>query len=98
MSTGIKYDQGKIRYDLVPPECIRELASILTFGAAKYGENSWQNLEDFDKRYYAALMRHLEAWRAGQPDDVESGQPHLSHAFACMAFLLFNHLRIKNGT
>ena len=33
---GLKFDDGKLRYDLLPFSVIDELVNILTFGAAKY--------------------------------------------------------------
>lgn len=88
---SLKYDSGKLRYDLIPPEIDKALAEVLTYGCMKYKENSWQGIET--KRYYAALIRHLQAWREGEKIDPESGLPHLSHALTNLAFILFkdNH-------
>ena len=90
---GLKYDDGKLRYDLIPPEVIEELARVLTFGANKYADNSWQNLEDFKKRYYAAAMRHRIARQKGEIRDPESGLLHLSHELTNVAFLLWKELQ-----
>lgn len=92
-SKGIKFDSDKLRYDLIPPEVLEELAEVLTHGAEKYDDNNWQNLEDFDVRFYAALMRHLEAWRAGIHLDSESGLLHLSQALTNCAFLLWKEIK-----
>lgn len=87
---GMKYDSGKLRYDLIPPEILEELAKILTHGAKKYGDNNWKLLEDPMDRYYAALMRHLQEWRKGNSiDEGDSGELHLSHALANIAFLVY---------
>lgn len=86
-SSFAKYDTGKIRYDLVPPSIIKGIAEILTFGAEKYGEGNWKKCEDAN-RYVAAMYRHLEAWRAGEELDPESGKSHLFHAGCCLAFLI----------
>lgn len=91
-STGKKYDTGKTRYDLLPPEIMKEIAEILTFGAAKYGDNNWQKLEDFNNRYYAAMERHIQAWRMGEDFDPESGKHHLSHALTNVAFLVWKNI------
>ena len=85
--TGIKHDQGKLRYDLVPVEVEEALARVLTYGAEKYAPNNWRYVTNGTDRYYAALRRHLAAWRMGEELDPESGLPHLSHALACVAFL-----------
>jgi hypothetical protein len=70
---------------LIPPETIKALATVLTYGAKKYKPNNWKNGEK--DRYIAALYRHLEAWRSGETCDEESGLEHLAHAMANIAFL-----------
>lgn len=89
---GVKHDDGKLRYDLIPPEAMRALAAVMTHGAKKYDDNSWQNLFKTNgrQRYTAALIRHIEAWRLGEQNDPESGIHHLGHALANVAFLLWN--------
>jgi len=87
--TGKKFDEGKLRYDLIPPEFMEEVAKILTYGALKYSDNNWQNLDNFNSRFYAALERHLQAWRKGEDIDKESGLSHLSHAATNCLFLLW---------
>ena len=96
MKTGRKDDLGKPRWDLVPLAVIEQIAKVLTFGAAKYGANSWQRLEDAQSRYFAALMRHLTQWQSGEHIDKESGLPHLAHAACDLMFLLW--FEIKGGS
>lgn len=91
---GKKYDSGKPRYDLIPPVVLDQLAQVLTYGSHKYGDNNWQNVKPFNDRYYAAAMRHLQADRAGEVHDPESGLPHLTHALASVAFLLWHQLSV----
>ena len=88
----VKLDGDKLRYELVPVEVEEELAKALTYGAKKYKANSWQNVEPFNDRYYAALRRHIALWRKGEIIDKESGLHHLSHALTCIAFLLSKEL------
>ncbi len=87
---GRKYDAGKLLFSLIPPQVTTELAKILTYGAAKYEPNNWQNVQPFKQRYTDALFRHIEAWRGGQERDAESGHLHLSHALCCVAFLVWD--------
>lgn len=82
---GIKHDEGKIRYDLVPPHALEGLAKVLTFGANKYTPNGWKTVEK--ERYVAALMRHFEAYRKGELLDQESGLPHMYHVLCCATFI-----------
>jgi len=92
-----KYDEGKLPYHLLPMECMDELVKVLGMGAAKYGENSWQWLDSFNDRYFAACMRHLSAWRQGEETDSESGLSHLSHALCNVTFLLAHEIYQKKG-
>lgn len=85
---GAKFDGGKLRYSLVPPIAMESLADVLTFGAKKYAANSWQNVQNAEERYLDALYRHLEAYRAGESVDSDSGKSHLAHAITNVAFLL----------
>jgi hypothetical protein len=87
MSTFTKYDAGKPRYELIPASSMRAMADVLTFGAQKYSDNNWQQVDE-PMRYVGALYRHLEAWRQGEVADPESGLPHLHHAITNLAFLI----------
>ena len=86
--SGLKYDDGKLQYGLIPTIATKSLAQVLTFGAAKYAPNSWQTVQDGERRYLDALYRHLEAYRSGESTDSESGLSHLAHAITNVAFLL----------
>ena len=85
---GLKYDSEKLRYDLVPPVSLEKITGVLTYGAKKYAPENWRNVEDPERRYVAAAMRHIEAHRKGEIIDGESGHPHLAHAACCLMFLL----------
>lgn len=85
---GRKDDAGKARFDLVPFGMVEAVAEVLEFGARKYAAESWQNVPNFKARYFAALLRHLAAWRRGETVDKESGLSHLAHAACCLTFLL----------
>ena len=85
---GVKDDDGKLRFDLIEPQFEEEVAAVLTLGAKKYEANNWQKVEDPVNRYYAALRRHLNAWRSGEKTDPESGLSHLAHVATNIMFLL----------
>lgn len=94
VSPGQKDDREKTRLDLIEPQFIEAVGEILTFGADKYEANSWQKVENAKDRYYAALMRHLMAWRGGEEIDPESGLTHLAHV-ACNVMFLMHFERNK---
>lgn len=88
-----KYDEGKLRWDLLPWESVEEIVKILTYGSTKYGSNLWQQLDNWEDRYFAAAIRHLVAWRKGEKLDKESGLKHLSHAACNLIFLIHNEIK-----
>ena len=92
---GKKFDSGKLRWDLLPVNAVREIVKVLTFGADKYGANNWQEVVEAKRRYYAAALRHLTAWWEGEINDQESGLHHLGHAGCCIVFLLWLDLTGK---
>ena len=95
-SIGMKFDTGKLQYSLIPPETLSALAEVLTFGARKYTIDGWKYVPDAKRRYMNALFRHLEAFRAGETHDPESGLHHLSHVLTNVAFLHYLHTTNKD--
>lgn len=96
MSEGRKDDQGKLPYDLLPPELLEGTAAVLRFGANKYAPRNWE-LGMAWSRPFAALMRHMWGWWKGEKADPETGMSHLWHASCCLAFLIAYEQR-KIGT
>lgn len=88
MTTGIKHDLDKPAFNLIPPRAELAMASVLTFGAAKYAPDNWKLVDNAETRYLAAAMRHINAYRAVEVYDRESGLQHLAHAMTCLAFLI----------
>jgi hypothetical protein len=93
---GIKYDGGKLRWDLLPLHLVEKVVEVYTFGSQKYADNTWQNLDEGYNRYKAALFRHLVAHEKGETVDPESKLPHLAHvAWNAIALLHFGSKDIK---
>lgn len=84
--TAVKYDQGKLRYDLIPPGPLTELARVYTIGAKKYADDNWKKGMSY-RRIFGAMMRHAWAWFRGESIDPENGQHHLA-SVAWNAFTL----------
>lgn len=97
MIDGIKKDQGKNRWDLLPFDVIEWAVKTMTFGAEKYGPNNWKKVENAEERYFAALMRHLTAYRCGEKFDPETKYPHLAHALCCLIFMFWFSLRSESS-
>lgn len=88
MVTGQKFDQGKVRMDLIPFAPLEQIAKVLTYGAQKYAPDQWMLVPDAIPRYEAAMLRHITAYKKGEVNDPETGLPHLAHAGCCLMFLL----------
>jgi hypothetical protein len=86
---GAKADSNKLDLTLVPGELEEAVAEILMFGAQKYSRNGWKHVPDASRRYFAALERHIKAFKRGEDLDPESGLHHLAHATCNLAFLLY---------
>lgn len=78
-NTGLRYDEGKTRFDLIPIEWYMVLGRILNDGAIKYAPHNWENGMKYS-RIVSSLLRHLFARLRGELLDKESGHPHMGHA------------------
>lgn len=92
---GMKFDEGKIDYTLLPWDGLEEVVKVLEFGAKKYARDNWKEVAEADKRYLSAAFRHLVAHSKGEHTDDETGISHLAHASCCLLFLLA--LEKRNG-
>jgi hypothetical protein len=89
---GTKKDYGKDRWDLLPWRSVEQVVKVLSFGSKKYGDENWKLVENLDKRYFAASMRHELAYINSEDrddsNDDESGLHHLAHKICCDLFRL----------
>lgn len=85
-ASGTKYDQEKIRVDLLDPEWLEGVGNVLTFGARKYAAHNWRGGIQYS-RLIGALLRHLIAIMRGEDIDPESGCQHIHHLSCCAMFL-----------
>jgi len=91
---GTKFDEGKERYDLVPPWALNELIKVYTYGTIKYDDNNWWKGMKWGK-LFAALMRHAWKWWRGEKVDDESGLHHLAHvAWQCFSLMEYERNNI----
>ncbi len=79
MSEGTKNDEGKLRFDLIPPRPLMLLAKVYTTGAKKYDDRNWEKGISWG-RIYGAIQRHLWKFWNGEMMDKETGVPHLINA------------------
>lgn len=84
---GKRYNKGKPRLGLIPPNAELQIGQVFSFGAEKYDDHNWLN----GLKYLSildSLRRHLNSWYRGEELDPESGLSHLAHAATNAVMLL----------
>lgn len=89
---GVKYDQEKPDWSLLPWRAAEEVVRVLMFGARKYSPDNWRRVPGLQARYRNAAQRHLVEDRKGLRFDPESGRRVLAHAVASLMFVLEDDL------
>ena len=85
---GVKYDNGKPQWSLLPFRALTQVVEVLTYGAKKYAPDNWKKVPDARRRYIDAGFRHLTAYTTGETNDPETGKHHLAHAICCLLYLV----------
>ena len=77
---GAKNDKGKVEAGLLLDFglALTEVAKVCTFGAQKYSRQGWLHVDEGERRYRDAGIRHLLA-SSLEDNDPESDLLHLSH-------------------
>jgi len=92
MKEGLRYNSGKLRYDLVHPIAHEGLVRVLTKGSEKYAPRNWELGMSWSK-VIASLKRHLSAIENGEDFDLETGELHIDH-LQCNAHFLSAYYKI----
>jgi hypothetical protein len=92
---GLRYDSGKNRLDLIPPEWDWALGLVLTKGAEKYAVRNWEKGMDWSK-VLGPMRRHIDKFLTGEqydigtPEEPGTGCHHLAmvawNALALMSY------------
>jgi len=93
---GVKHDQGKNELGLVLKDFARafeQVGLVATFGAQKYARSNWLQVDEAERRYMDAMLRHLVEDLKGIELDEESGTFHLAHAAWCLMAVLELRMR-----
>lgn len=88
---GRKNDRkdDKTRWELMPLDCLEDIARVYTEGAKKYGDNNWQNLDNGYERYKGALLRHLYASESKEFDEETKVRHEAAMCWNAIAMLWF---------
>jgi len=90
---ALRYNKGKLRFDLIAPEMDLALAKVLTHGCNKYHARNWES-GLYAMSYLASCKRHINSWELGEDCDLESNLSHLEHAFTNLGMLITTLKRI----
>lgn len=74
---AIRYDLGKLQWQLLPEDAIEKIVEIYTHGSIKYTDENWRKGMKW-KRMIGSLKRHTKAFTVGEDIDADSGCLHLS--------------------
>lgn len=77
---GLRYDKGKPRVDLLPPDALAELGKVYAEGCKKYDERNWERGMPWSK-VIRPLLKHLFLFMIGKTWDTEdkgSKQRHIA--------------------
>lgn len=80
LKNGGRFDQEKIKFELLEPYAIQQVAKVFTFGAQKYAANNWIENPMNISRLLGSLHRHINAFEQGEDVDPETGLSHMAHA------------------
>lgn len=94
---ALRYNEGKLRYDLLEPFAIQELVKVFTKGANKYADWNWlAGGMDYSKML-ASLKRHIAAFEMGEDFDPETSCHHMAHAaWNSLGIVTYSHYFPEN--
>ncbi len=88
--SGKRFNDGKIRVELLPPMALFEVARVLEFGAKKYGDTNWLYGMGW-RTVIGSTLRHTFKFMLGENRDDESQCLHAAH-IACNSLFLVQYL------
>lgn len=90
--SGLRFNEGKTNYELIPVNSLEKAADIFYFGSKKYGKNNWEKGMKWTT-VISSLERHLQSIKKGEDYDKESNKLHISHLI-CNAMMLSEYYDI----
>lgn len=90
-SSGVKHDDKKLRWSLLPWDQMETVVKVLEYGAKKYAPDNWKKISNGRHRYTDAAVRHLVACLQGEWNDSEDNLPHLAHVVCCCLFAMWHN-------
>jgi len=89
LKEGVKHDEGKLDWTLLPFDALKEVLEVMQIGAKKYSPDNWKKVLP-SERYIKAAFRHLIDYTYTSHEDEETGKSHLAHAVCCLIFKMWH--------
>lgn len=89
---GLRFNENKLRFDLLHPTAQEGIVKVLTSGSIKYAPRNWEKGMSWSS-VIASLKRHLNAFEKGEDYDHETGLLHIDH-LQCNAHFLSAYYKI----
>lgn len=92
LKNGVKKDEGKARFGLLPYDVLAAISRILTQGAKKYDDRNWELGIEYE-RVFSGVQRHLTEWwnaNLNGTDGInhaDGNESHIDHAITGLMFL-----------
>lgn len=83
---GLRFNQDKPKWSLVPQSALLPMVKVLEFGAKKYAPQNWMKGLSVVE-ICESMKRHLDAFMEGEDNDKESLISHIGH-LQCNALFL----------
>ena len=84
---GLRYNEGKVRAELLPSNALHRVAKVFTKGAEKYSPRNWESGMSWST-VLASLKRHLLDYEAGFDIDPDDGLPLIDKVATNALFLV----------
>jgi len=95
---GGRFDEGKVRHDLIPAWALERIAEVYTYGAQKYDDDNWLKGMKWWK-IQGPLERHYNKWKRGRVKDDESNCYHLAMvAWNAIALMVYEEFKLGEDT
>ncbi len=85
---GLRFNEGKTKWSLVPFKALVPMVKVLEFGAKKYAPNNWKKGLKYTD-IYDSMQRHLNSFMSGEDNDPESKISHVGHILCNALFLSY---------
>lgn len=83
---GLRFNEGKPQWRLLPQSALVPMVRVLEFGATKYSPENWKKGLS-TTGCMESLKRHWDAMMEGETHDPESGLPHIGHIMCNAMFI-----------